>query len=276
MASGSPRPASISSSSGHSASSAPRESSFCPEPRRLSMRVHPAFFVLLLLVTREAAASWPSDPTTNVPLCLATGSQVSPAAVADGKGGAIVAWDDQRGGTYDVYMQRVDARGTAKWASDGVPLCALANDQIEPALASDGLGGAIIAWADSRCATSYDVYAQRVDSTGTPKWTTNGIAIANLANAQLQPRILADGSGGAFLTWTDERIGAGFGRICVQHINSAGAAQWTANGVITNNSGSGQNYPRIVSDGAGGLVVAWEDYRNGNQDIFAQHVLATG
>jgi hypothetical protein len=108
------------------------------------------------------------------------------------------------------------------------------------------------------------------------KWAANGVLIAAAANSQHQPRVLADGSGGAFLTWTDERAGVGFGRIYVQHLNSGGVAQWTANGVSTNNSPSGENYPWIVSNGAGGLLVAWEDYRSGDQDVYTQRVLANG
>jgi hypothetical protein len=231
---------------------------------------------LPFLLSRPAAASWPADPTTNVPLCLATGHQGEPKATSDGKGGAIVAWDDQRAGNYDVYIQRVDATGTPRWALNGVPLCALANDQFGPALAPDGAGGAIIAWADNRGGSGTDLYVQRVDSLGVPKWTANGVPIAVAANLQWQPQIFADGSGGAILCWTDERAGSGFGRIYVQRVNSSGAPQWTANGVSTNNSPGGENYPWITSNGAGGAIVAWEDWRNGEQDIFAQRILSNG
>ena len=37
-----------------------------------------------------------------------------------------------------------------------------------------------------------------------------------------------------------------------------------------------QAYPTIVSDGAGGSIVTWYDYRNGNWDIYAQRVNASG
>jgi len=37
-----------------------------------------------------------------------------------------------------------------------------------------------------------------------------------------------------------------------------------------------QFYPTIVSDGAGGVIVTWMDYRNGNYDIYAQRISATG
>ena len=40
---------------------------------------------------------------------------------------------------------------------------------------------------------------------------------------------------------------------------------------------SGTQYsPTIISDGAGGAIVTWYDYRSGNYDIYAQRILATG
>ena len=58
--------------------------------------------VALAVVSRPAAAGWPIFPGLNVPLCQAGGGQRYPNAVTDGKGGAIVAWDDQRGGPRDI------------------------------------------------------------------------------------------------------------------------------------------------------------------------------
>src|SRR5258706_15647539 len=59
-----------------------------------------------------AWADWPHDPNNgNVALCAATGIQDLPTIAADGAGGAIVTWEDQRGGNYDIYVQRVSAAG---------------------------------------------------------------------------------------------------------------------------------------------------------------------
>jgi len=42
------------------------------------------------------------------------------------------------------------------------------------------------------------------------------------------------------------------------------------------NEGGGQQYPRVVSDGAGGALVAWQDnrreYHSNNLDIYAQRI----
>src|SRR5262245_42238286 len=37
-----------------------------------------------------------------------------------------------------------------------------------------------------------------------------------------------------------------------------------------------QSQSSIVSDGAGGAIVAWSDNRSGNADIYAQHITAAG
>ena len=39
---------------------------------------------------------------------------------------------------------------------------------------------------------------------------------------------------------------------------------------------AGQLSQRMVSDGAGGAFIVWQDFRNGATDIFAHHVLGTG
>ena len=54
----------------------------------------------------------------------------------------------------------------AAWPSDpnlNVPLCTAAGDQLSPTIVSDGAGGAIVVWQDSRSGSANpDVYAQRV------------------------------------------------------------------------------------------------------------------
>ena len=231
--------------------------------------------VLLALQPGSGLAAWPSDPTTNVPVSVAAGGQWWANAASDGAGGAIVAWDDLRGGTTrDLYLQRIDATGTPRWTANGVALCTAANEQYMPQLVSDGSGGVIAAWTDYRGGVAYDIYVQRVDSTGTPRWTANGVALCAVAGWQSEPVIVADGSGGAIVAWQDARVGND--RIYAQRVNANGAAQWTANGVVLTNALAGQAEPVIVSNGAGGAIVCWQDYRNGAVDIFAQRILANG
>jgi hypothetical protein len=231
---------------------------------------------VLATTPRPAAAAWPHDPTVNVPLCTATGNQHSPTIVADGAGGTIVTWQDYRGGaTADIYVQKISATGTVLWTADGAALCTATGNQQAPTLVPDGAGGAIVTWYDYRGGAAADIYAQRISAAGAVEWTANGVALCTAAGEQAYPKIVPDGAGGAIVTWHDFR-GSG-ADIYAQRISAAGAVLWTANGVALCTATGEQSYPTIASDGAGGAVVTWYDYRSStNYDIYVQRISAAG
>ena len=68
---------------------------------------------------------------------------------------------------------------------------------------------------------SFDIYAQRVDSSGVSQWTSDGVAICTAANDQYSPMITSNGFGGAIITWEDYRNG-GITDIYAQSINNGG------------------------------------------------------
>ena len=100
-------------------------------------------------MTREGtiASGW---PTNGVSLCTASGLRDYPVIVSDGAGGLIVAWQDKRGSTWDIYAQRINGAGAVQWSANGIPVCTQTFDQTVPSIASDGAGGCFIAWADAR------------------------------------------------------------------------------------------------------------------------------
>ena len=110
-----------------------------------------------------------ANPGVNLCYSVA-GEQTAPVITADGAHGAIIAWTDQRNGPDDVYAQRIDYTATARWSTNGVPVGTGIWSQSSPALVADGLGGAILAWSDSRLGVDYDISAQQLNSSGTPQW----------------------------------------------------------------------------------------------------------
>jgi hypothetical protein len=221
------------------------------------------------------AAGVPQWTADGVAVCTATAVQNSPTIVSDGAGGAIMTWYDYRNGTnLHIYAQRVNAAGVPQWAANGVAVCTAANQQQSPTIVSDGAGGAIVTWQDDR-STSTDIYAQRVNAAGVPQWTADGVALCTAADRQLSPTIVTDGAGGAIVTWEDQRVITNR-QIYAQRVNAAGVPQWTANGVALCPAAGDQQLPTIVSDGAGGAIVTWEDGRSGHYDIYAQRMNAAG
>jgi len=220
----------------------------------------------------SGVALWTANGVT---VCGASGDQVNPAIVADGAGGAIVAWTDFRaGGTSDVWAQRINASGAPQWAANGVALCTAANDQDSPVIAGDGAGGALVAWTDLRNNATYGVYARRITGAGVPQWAANGVALGAAAGDQLSPVIASDDAGGAIVTWADDRAG-GFD-IYAQRVNASGAMQWGAGADSVCAYPTDQQYPAIVGDGAGGAFIVWEDARAVVDDLWAQHLDASG
>jgi hypothetical protein len=240
-------------------------------------RVAPLLVPLFLALMPPAArAQWGVDGRA---VCVQGEDQLGPAMVSDGAGGAIVAWEDPRNGSYDIYVQRLSAAGIAQWAPNGVPLCIAADEQRHPVIATDGAGGAIVAWYDVRNGTHADIYVRRITTAGTVQWSTDGVALCTAADEQLFPAIVSDGAGGAIVAWEDDRSGSTNTDVYAARILSTGTvdAAWPANGRRLSGAADMQQYPVMVSDGAGGAIVAWRDRRGGvTYDIYAQRVLTSG
>ncbi|MBI4546679.1 MAG: T9SS type A sorting domain-containing protein [Ignavibacteriae bacterium] len=103
------------------------------------------------------------------------------------------------------------------------------------------------------------------DSTGHITWT------ASVDGGQA---VAGDGSGGAIATWQDSR--SGNFDIYAQRVDGNGQVQWTIHGVPICTASADQVNPKIVSDGAGGAIITWEDNRNGNNDLYAQRIDGSG
>jgi len=135
-------------------------------------------------VDAEGDILWGPD---GVPICVGPSHQYSPQIVADGAGGAIVFWVDERG----VCAQRVDADGHKPWNED-VLLC----DSTYVRIASDGSGGAFC--------VSYDGVAKRLDATGTELWGSDGITFTPEAIHEPGLALVPDDCGGLLISWAED------------------------------------------------------------------------
>jgi hypothetical protein len=235
---------------------------------------------LILVAAIEIQAQWATDVAVNNPVSTATGAQRYVQSVSDGSGGVIIAWEDYRSGTADIYAQRINSSGVAQWTTNGVAISVATGEQSRPVIIYDNTGGAIIAWQDLRSGTSYDIYAQRINSAGAVQWTANGVAVSTATLNQQKPVITLGPSGGATIAWEDNRTG-GTGTdfdIYAQRLNSSGAVQWAADGVVVCAAIGAQGVPNLVGIGSGTeVILTWQDYRGGaTPDIYAQKVNTNG
>lgn len=210
------------------------------------------------------------------------GVVASPAAVSspritpDGSGGALLAWYDYRGGGLrGIYAIRVDAEAAVApgWVASGTPVCVTnepigygpLNDLV--AVCSDGSGGAFVAWTHARVVGTlvYDVFAHHVLSDGAldPTWPASGLALTTGGGFKYPHALIADGGGGFWLV--SENSNATFQVAATHHgADGAEAGRWTTPTYASRGV--------AVSDGVGGIYLAWRDCRDcqtGSDGIYA-------
>lgn len=265
---------------------------------RILRRIHrardlarrPARFVLFALAllsfgAPQARAAWPTQSNVNLAVCTQPGIQIFRGVIPDGEGGMFVAWTDVRTGTADIYAQHISASGLPTWIPTGRLVCGAINDQNDPVLTTDGAGGVIVAWRDFRGGMTGDIYAQRVDASGTPRWTLNGVPVCTAPGEQALPVIASDertivpgppsttNPTGAIIAWEDWRSGI---TIRAQRVDGSGTVRWALNGLQMSSSTSAQFEPALVEDGSGGAFCVWAEQGLNGYDVGGQHVQGDG
>ena len=221
------------------------------------------------MITGGCFAQWSEDSTLNTKVCNASGDQKYPEIVSDGAVGAIIVWQDGRNASTNIYAQRIDSSGNAKWTTNGIVI-GNKDNSFFPKIISDGTGGAIITWFDRRDGwPNSSVCAQRVNRNGDTLWKANGVVLSDTASSWSYPAMTGY-YGGAIITWTGR-----LGQVFVQKIDTSGITHWTTGGVLAAPNG---NFPQITSDNSDGAIIAWDNYDSDYMytHIFAQRVNKAG
>ena len=204
-------------------------------------------------------------------------------ACSDGAGGLIAAspfYDATASGSKDLAVWKMAADGSRPWGDAPRPIVFAANDQTDVHVIPDGAGGVIMVWTDPRSALrSTDIFALRLDADGfrAPGWAFYGSPVCDALGAQSHSRITADGTGGVWIVWLDQRAGLD-GDLRYSHVLGSGtlAPGFTSNGTSLCAASGAQLDAVVAGDGAGGCFAVWRDDRAGASDIYAQHILASG
>ncbi|MFH1389153.1 MAG: hypothetical protein ABIH56_00285 [Candidatus Margulisiibacteriota bacterium] len=226
-------------------------------------------------LTKAGSLAWGKE---GVAIAKISATQASPRLIPDGQGGAITVWEDSRDGkVVSLYAQRISAGGRPLWGQTGISLTKLGSEQRAPVLVPDNNGGAICAWEDERSPLNLkDIFAQRISSAGEPLWGKNGQAVASENGDQLSPSAIVDGNGGVIISWADARRGDRNLDIYAQRLQSNGNHLWKENGMTVCDAPDLQQSPKLISDGAGGAIIAWTDKAGGSYDIYAQRINRLG
>lgn len=183
---------------------------------------------------------------------------------------------------HTIQVQRLDPAGNPQFAGDGIaiPGDAGANPGFVRIAAADN-GNVILSWVRTTAFSgNKHVHMQKVDTLGNQVW--NGgtrIAVFDSGSVPIahEPRLLADGAGGAICAW---HFAAGsLFSVRVQHVLANGTEDYAHNGTDVSTSANSKFEPAIVWQPAlPAVLVSWNE-RNVGQTmwgIFAQRIDAGG
>jgi hypothetical protein len=236
-------------------------------------------YAIRLYANGSTAPGWtPASTPGGRLLSNGDGTRYGIIVAADGTGGAVFAWTlsgTSTGDPSDVQAQGVNASGALLYGATGTLLTG-SGVQSNPAIASDGAGGAIIAWTDKATTPKVRALALGTNGLKKPGWASV-VGVTNSAAYQDIPQLLADGSGGAFIAWEQVNTDGALD-LWAQRLNgSNGTSTWGAGGkpitVVVND----QSTVKLIADGAGGLYAAWSDARSDLfRDVYATRLNGAG
>jgi hypothetical protein len=189
-------------------------------------------------------------------------------------GNFVITWEDYRVDFYgDIYAERYSSSGSPIGSNFRVNDDSGSQYQWHPAMTMNGPGNFIITWQDGRDG-AFNIYAQRYNSSGSMLGSNFKANDDLWPIYHFTPTLAMDCSGNFIISWRDDRNG--IPDIYAQRYNSSGIPL-NSNFRVNDDTGtSDQGDPAITMDCSGDFVIAWEDYRNINLDVYAQRYNASG
>jgi hypothetical protein len=217
---------------------------------------------------RLGANGRPRWTAQGVEVARLAGSQSLPQVVADGAGGIVVVWVDNRvfgDGRTHLFAQRFDGDGNPLWAANGVRLANSNASQHSAVIAPRAGGGVVAFWDDDRGGTSTTLVAQALDLNATRLHGDEGVLITTDTVALNDLNAVPIAGNDTMFLWR--------GNFAVVK-----AARLSNPGVVV------EAFPRpalvsgtisvtAVSDGAGGVIAALSRF-SGNAGLWVQRLSA--
>ncbi len=239
-------------------------------------------FLLLSFVSINILSQWNSNTAVNTVVSDPTGEQSVQKLALCPDGSTYYSWFDNRGGSYAVYLQKLDVNGVPQFAANGILVSGNPQNSslVDWDMIADNNNNCILTFTDIRSGGTINPFAYMISSSGVQMWGPNGIALSDSINSfQPNPKVVQTSDGNYVFFW---RIGSGPQKLALQKINAAGVKQWGASPIIWT-SGTTENYdwPAIVPSDNGSVIVMFSGYTGSfispaNYRIYSQKVSSAG
>lgn len=195
--------------------------------------------------------------------------------ISDGNGGFYIAWDDDRNN--DLYassfVQHVNASGQALFITNGVEACTTPSmNHWYPELAlPDGSQEVYLFWNEiNGNQDQWGIKAQKISSTGARQWTDAGLTLIPVTSTDYYP-LAGRSTGSDMVLFVEEYTGAVDSYLKAMRVGTDGSFVWTPFLKPVSSVNSEKIHPDVTDLQNGQWILAWEDDRNGETDIYAQN-----
>jgi hypothetical protein len=212
-----------------------------------------------------------------IQICDINSAQSNPKIIDDGYGGALIVWVDDRNGNYDLYAQRIDSLGNRLWDSNGIVVFENDGNQTLPQIVKTNNNIFYAVCIDDRMGVP-NLFVQKIDLQGNMTWGDNG-KMGNHLRSLRNFKSILDENDNLVLVWEDFSFNCD-GMIFAQKLDSDGNFLWEFNQDDLRISSLDLNikaqHPDIIQLQTGNYLIAWQDNRSGDFDIYGQIILING
>ncbi len=133
-------------------------------------------------------------------------------------------------------------------------------------------GCTLVVWEETgENSNDIDIVAQKFGKSGVKLWSQNNIPITTFRGNQKNPKVVPLPDGGAYVIWQSDSVGEDNINLWCQRLLPNGNKAWKTSVSVCVAPGNQIN-PSVTKDSDENLLIVWEDYRNGNADIYGQRI----
>jgi hypothetical protein len=224
------------------------------------MKKSALILIVFMLTSLQSFSQWTGNSSANTTICGSTGDQATPKIATTSDGGSYITWFDNRGGSYAVYLQKLNKFGIAQFPANGLLISS--NPQSSSLqdfnIDVDASDNAVIVFTDQRNGSTLNPFAYLISPTGAFLWGANGVSLTDSTNiSQNVPVVTATSDGNYVFAWT---YSSGPRRIAYQKLNAAGTPQWLPLPKLRGTGAENFEYARLVKSDVGNVIMCWDAY----------------
>jgi len=182
----------------------------------------------------------------------------------------VTVWQDERNGDLDVFAQKCSFSGSPQGFNFEAGEEDFPRDQFLPCVSAIDDTSFVVLWIDE---VDFDIRGKKYHRDLSPVGSVFRIDDSPIPFTTWVPALSFGPAGDFVVVWADTRSGS---HIYARRFDSSGAPLGASFKVSDDDGSMLRTSPKVWVGNSGKFVVAWEDYRNVDADIYAQRYDSSG